>query len=191
MHSLYHFRKLLLILTACVASSSVNAQVYDVEWLDLVGAAASDGNKTITKNVADAWNNSGAMSRYYLDSNTDGWIEYTVNATNERKAVGFSDYNQTNHYFSIDYALYFGGDGKVYAALSGTFMANVTVAVGDVLRLERTGSDMIFQKNGTTFYTATSAMTFALIPDAAIYTNGATFSNLTASFGRKIGRAHV
>ncbi|NJM26092.1 MAG: hypothetical protein HC859_12000 [Bacteroidia bacterium] len=160
-------------------------QEYTMEWLDPVGATISDSSITVTKNVANGWNNSGAVGRYYLQGGQDGWIEYTVNSTTERKAVGFADYNQNNTYYTTDYALYLGGDAKFYAAMNGALMADVPVSVGDVLRLERVGDEMKFMKNGTPIHVADSVITSLLIPDIAIYTNGAVFTDVTASFGRQ------
>jgi RHS repeat-associated protein len=173
--------KVYIFFAFVLAQQICAAQTYDVVWVDAVGATASA--TTLTKTAIDGWGNSGAASLHQLPANSDGWIEYTVTTTTQRRAFGFSDNNTNEEFFSIDYDFYLGNDSKVYVKLNGTQIQVADMVTGDVLRLERTGSNIYFKLNGTAIHTVTSAYTGAMIIDAALYNNGAVLENIKASFG--------
>ncbi|MFZ6011289.1 MAG: RHS repeat-associated core domain-containing protein [Bacteroidota bacterium] len=181
--------KLKVVLCAAVlclfCQAATYAQsVYDVVWTDVVGSTY--GNNTVTKTDVDGWGNAGAASAHFLPANTDGWIEYTAGNTTERKAFGLSDSNPNTQYTSIDYDLQLGTDANVYVRLNGTQVHVAPYSAGDVLRVERVGTNIYFKQNGTTLYTVSGALTDALIGDMAIYTTTATFANVKASFGGEV-----
>ncbi|HEY3405567.1 MAG TPA: hypothetical protein VGK59_19425, partial [Ohtaekwangia sp.] len=153
---------------------------HNVVWSDLIGCTVS-GN-TLTKNVADGWGNSAATGLHYLESNTDGFLEYTVDAIN-RKAFGLSDLNSTSYNGAIDYCFNIGIDSKAYVLTNGAELANTPIVIGDILKIERTGSTITFKKNGTTVHSISSGLTTALLVDVALNTNGASLVNMKTSFG--------
>ncbi|HEY3402416.1 MAG TPA: RHS repeat-associated core domain-containing protein [Ohtaekwangia sp.] len=153
---------------------------YDVVWSDLVGSSVS-GN-TLTKTVADGWGNSAATGLYYLENNTDGWLEYTVDAIN-RKAFGLSDLNANTFTGSLDYCFNIGSDAKAYIFNNSVQLGLTPVVIGDILRIERVGSTIYFKKNGSIVHTLAGALTVPLLIDVSLYTAGSALVNMKASFG--------
>ncbi|HEY3387537.1 MAG TPA: hypothetical protein VGK46_13565, partial [Saprospiraceae bacterium] len=174
------FRITLLFLFSLGIQYTFGQTTHNVVWSDIVGCTVS-GN-TLTKNIGDGWGNSAATGLYYLDANTDGFLEYTVDVIN-RKAFGLSDINANNFTGSIDYGIIIGSDAKAYMMNSSIEMANTPIIVGDVLRIERIGSSVYYKKNGTTIYTLTGGLTVPLLVDVSLYTNGAALVNMKTSFG--------
>ncbi|HEY3405545.1 MAG TPA: hypothetical protein VGK59_19315, partial [Ohtaekwangia sp.] len=168
------------LLFAGLSHLSVAQTTYNVVWSDLVGSTVT-GN-TLTKNVADGWGNSAATGLHYLESNTDGFLEYTVDAIN-RKAFGLSDLNSNTFSGSIDYCFNIGADSKAYIFNNAVELANTPVVIGDVLRIERSGSTVYFKKNGATVHTHSNGLTTALLVDVSLYTNGSSLVNMKTSFG--------
>src|SRR5689334_21219008 len=89
----------LLFILIDVCQLGLAQTTHNVVCSDVVGCSVSAN--TLTKNVPDAWGNSAATGLYYLEENTDGFIEYTIDAMN-RKAFGLSDVNSNNFTGSID-----------------------------------------------------------------------------------------
>lgn len=152
---------------------------YDIAWTDLVGVSA-DGN-TITKTAAAGWGNGGAASINILNANTDGWIEYQVDALNKLRTFGFSDANTDASYNTIDYAWHTNAT-DCYVYLNGSNVANYPLQVNDILRIERIGSEIHFKLNGVTKRIETNINTGSLFADCAISDTGAKLTNTKASF---------
>ncbi|MGB4973045.1 MAG: leucine-rich repeat domain-containing protein, partial [Cyclobacteriaceae bacterium] len=152
---------------------------YDIAWTDLVGVSV-EGN-TITKTAAGGWGNGGAASINLLNANTDGWIEYQVDALNKLRTFGFSDTNTDASYNTIDYAWHTNGT-DCYVFLNGSNVGNYPLQVNDILRIERIGSEMLFKLNGVTKKTVTNVNTGFLIADCAMSDSGAKITNTKASF---------
>ncbi|MDR4498946.1 MAG: matrixin family metalloprotease [Candidatus Scalindua sp.] len=152
-----------------------------VIWTDLVGVTV-DGN-TITKNTSPGWGNSGAGS---LESFTgNGNVQFTASAAdasaNGRPMCGLSSTNRNADYNTIEYAIFLRDTGsviqfKVYenGIDKGTFG---TYQVGDLFRVERIGSTIVYKKNSVTFYTSATRTDLPLSVDAAIYNNGGEIRN--------------
>ncbi len=157
---------------SATATPQVDTSV-DVIWVDLVGVTA-DGN-TISKSAGTGWGNGGAASGQTISA--DGWVEFLAVETNTYRMCGLSDSNVDAHYTSIDYAVYLY-NGAVYVFENGTNRGSFgSYQSGDRLRVERTGSTVVYKKNGVVFYTSGVASSGALIADAAIYTVGGTVAD--------------
>ena len=146
-----------------------------IVWTDLVGATA-DGN-TLTKTEVSGWGNSGAASVQSISN--DGAVEFTALTANPNTLMfGLSSSNINAHYNTIDYAIKmtYGGYLEVYenGLHKGYFGA---IQIGDVLRVERTGSTVDYKRNGSVFYTSTVPSTGDLIGDVALYQSGAQIDN--------------
>ena len=150
----------------------------DVTWLNLVGVTAN-GN-TITKTALTGWGNAGAASSQTFSG--DGGLEFLATETNTYRMCGLSDSNPDANFTSIDYAVYLASGGAVYVYENGTSRGTFgTYQSGDRFSVERTGSTVVYKKNGTTFYTSTVASSGTLMADAAIHTTGGTVSDAKMS----------
>ena len=146
-----------------------------IVWTDLVGVTAE--GSTLTKTEVSRWGNSGAASLQSIPD--DGAVEFTVTVTRANTLIfGLSSSNIDAHYNTTDYAIKmtYGGYLQVYenGSLKGNFGA---IQIGDVLRIERTGSTVYYIRNGSVFYTSTVPSTGDLIGDAALYQSGAQINN--------------
>lgn len=150
-------------------------------WKDLVGVSII-GNKIIKTAAVNSWGTAGAASIEKLPAGQNGWIEVTVSENNTNRMIGFSDVNMDANYPSIDYALYLTS-GNLHIYESGVSAGNKGPTVlGDVLRVERTGTTIKYYKNGSVVYTSMVPSTTDLIADVALNNNGSTLSNIRTSF---------
>lgn len=94
---------------------------------------------------------------------TDGVLEQVYSEFNKPFAIisqlfGFSADASGDNYDSVEYGFFTGGgDIRVYE--SGTIQYETTYTEGDVLRIEKTGSTVVYKINGTTVYINSSATT--------------------------------
>ncbi|MDR4497616.1 MAG: fibronectin type III domain-containing protein [Candidatus Scalindua sp.] len=155
---------------------------FPVTWVDSVGIKV-DYN-SITKIASAAWGNGGALS---LESFTgNGGVEFVASAAdasaNGRPMCGLSSTNRNASYNTIEYAIFLRNTGSVMQLQvyengigKGTFG---TYRVGDVFRVERVGSTIVYKKNGVTFYTSATPTDLPLLVDAAIYNNGGNLKDV-------------
>ncbi len=150
--------------------------IVPVTWVDTVGVVANDNS--ITKTVSAGWGNGGAAS---LESFTgSGGVEFTASeadaSANGRPVCGLSSTDRNASYNTIDYAIYLRNTGSVMQLQiyekgenKGTFG---TYRVGDVFRVQRIGSTIVYKKNGIIFYTSSTPTDLPLLVDTAIYNTG-------------------
>lgn len=169
---------------AAQAFNPAQEGVFDVEWTDITGATAN-GPTALIKTAVNGWNNSEAMSLHFLPSNTNGWMEFLVGEVNVVKRIGFSDFNDNS---SVDYNFEFTQGGNADAYNDGTLLTLNPVVVGDWLRIERVGSNIIFKKNGSVIHTLTSGLTSPLVVDVTLFDVGSSISNVKTSFGPVINQ---
>ena len=163
------FFKYLLSFILFIVAFSLNAQPYDIIWLDVVGCSI-DGNNNLSKTASEEWGNAGAASQQILSANTDGWAEMTVQRTNAHRLFGLSSNNVDAHYNSINFAIFLRIDGILLVYENGVKRGEFgRFTVGDKLRVERTGSTISYKKNNSTLYTSTVSSTTSLIADVALY----------------------
>jgi len=157
-----------------VPSATAVPSGLDIIWKDLVGVSAT-GN-TITKTAATGWGNGGAASTRSIPG--DGAVEFTAANTNTYRMLGLSNTNVDANYTTIQYALFMLNNATLQVYESGTLRGTFgAYAIGDVLRVERTGSTVTYKRNGGVIYTSAVPSSGSLIADAAIYDVGATISN--------------
>ena len=160
------------------ASSAFLVPNYSLVWKDLVGVIISGDQ--LLKTAPNGWGNAGAASQNLMAASTDGYVEFPAYSTNQFM-VGLSDVNVDANYTSIDYAIY--SNGLYYNVYNnGSNLAGGTAVHGDMLRVERVGTSILFKKNGVTFYTKTGALTSSLLVDAAITTTNTYIPTVTTSF---------
>jgi len=156
-----------------------------VQWTDLVGVELG-GENTLTKIDGNGWGNAGAASLNKLPANSNGWVQFIEqNGTtvNNRKMIGLSVINEDAHYNTIDYALHIASSGLVIVWKNGSnIFSKNGYSSGDVFRIERDNSSIIFKQNGTILTTVSCDPSEELIVDASIYHQGASLNDVKVSF---------
>ena len=176
------YKYLLTLISAFICFTIVHGQGSAITWTDLVGTEVQINN-TLIKTAGWGTSNGGAASSETLAADTDGWAEFTAYATGAERYFGLSqsDTDATN---AMDYAIKLSSTNKIVVQENGNWKGGFgSVANGDVLRIERTGSTIIYKKNGTTLYTSATPSTTSLIVDACFYHSGGEINNAVLSFG--------
>jgi hypothetical protein len=128
-----------------------------------------------------------AISKNTLLPNTNGWAEQIVGSPiASNYAVGFCDSASAiaGNYFDIDFAIHVYIN-DLYVFHNGYINYLGTVAPGDVLRIERTGSNYNFKKNNTILFTDVAPATKCLKLKGVL--NVDPIVNLGASFADSTG----
>lgn len=152
----------------------------DVNWKDLVGTTVV-GNKLDRTKSGTGWN-AGAVSTTFLPANQAGWVEFTVTEITSNRTIGLASANPDAGISSMNYALNLNGSAlTAYVSNTPTNISG-TILVGDVLRIERTGTTIYFKKNGTNVGPTPTSSTSMLMVDVSIYNSGKTITGVRASF---------
>ncbi len=181
-----HFSLFIIFLSITLLSipniCSAESTIVPITWLDTVGVTVN-GN-SITKTATAAWGNGGAAS---LESFTgDGGVEFVASAADAtadgRPMCGLSSTNLDASYNTIEYAIFLRDtesliELKVYEngidrGIFGTYQ------IGDVFKVERVGSTIVYKKNEVIFYTSETPTDSPLLVDAGIYNNGGEISDV-------------
>jgi hypothetical protein len=149
-----------------------------VEWTASLGVDVN-GN-SLTKTAATGWGNAGAVSTQQIASG-DGYVEFTASETNTYRMLGLSNGNTGASYTDIDFAIYlYGGQLLVYEA--GFYRSSLgPFATGDTLRVTVADGVVEYSKNGTPLYSSTTAATYPLLVDTALYSTNATLIEVVIS----------
>jgi len=112
------------------------------------GATYSDG--IITKTAATGWDNMTFDINNSIPGNKDSWFSFTAAQTNAVLAVGLTPTTVTGSgYTDMAYAFYLD-NATVKIMEDGVFTSETaTLTTGDVLRIERVGSNINYVHNGT------------------------------------------
>jgi RHS repeat-associated protein len=154
---------------------------YDVQWQNLNGVRVT-GNKLNRYISGSSWD-VGAASAQQLSPNTDGWMEIVVTELNYNKMIGLADTDPDYNFTSIDYALHMNNAYlRVYENGVEKNSQGSILNIGDVLRIERTGTTITYKRNGITFYTSLTPSSTLLMVDASIYPNNGSLVGARASF---------
>ncbi len=154
----------------------------DVTWKELIGTSVA-GNKLSRTLAGTSWA-AGAVSTTQLAASQNGWLEMTVTDVTGNKMIGLADTNPDANYTAIDYCFYLNGSTlRVYENGVSKAVVSGTLAVGDVIRIDRTGTTVTYKKNGTTVYTSATASSTLLMADVSINAVNLTLAGVRASFG--------
>ena len=143
-----------------------------------------ENNGIITKNGTYGWN-AGFDTEATISG--DGGISYTVmsETSGNRVMVGLTDVNNNldNGITTMGYAIYTGGnDDKILACYANGTTQFISPAnfyqVGDRFSVERSGSQMLYKKNGEVFYALTITDTSTLVGDSSFVEIGTSISNV-------------
>lgn len=146
-----------------------------VLWTDAVNVTVTGNAIQKTGGAAGAWDAS-AVSTMAIQSG-GGYVEATVDATDAYRifGLGYGNFNATQG--DVDFGVYMAGpDLKVYERgfNRGTFG---TLAVGDILRVAVESNVVRYYKNGTLFYTSSTAPVRPLLLDTSINSSLGQVSN--------------
>jgi len=139
--------------------------VYTVKWVDLRGVTLS--NDVLTKTATIGWTNAGAHGSNVLASADDGWLEFTV-TTQRRYFIGFVERTAVWDYPNFNHAISITSVGEIVAWEFGTATILAPAVTGDVLRLAREGSQVIFYINGVAVRSVATDPLKTLFPRALI-----------------------
>ena len=149
----------------------------------LVGTAPVNLPPHLEQTSGAGFGTAGAESNEVLAAGADGWAEITVSSFSSA-VFGLNDATQSvnHHYNTMDYAVSFSNyDVRLFA--SGTYLGKfVRYTLGDKFRVERVGTDILFKKNGNTFYIINNAPQDSLRFDSAYAAIGSGFKDINASF---------
>jgi len=95
--------------------------------------------------------------------------------------IGLSTTDVDASYSSINYAFYPAGDGTLYIYESGNLRASsiAPYTATDVLRVERSGTTVVYKKNGVLLYTSPTSSSGALHVDCSFYSSGANLTGIS------------
>jgi RHS repeat-associated protein len=150
-------------------------------WRDRIGVSVSAN--TITRTLAGSgWGTAGAASVRALPASTNGYIELTVNDVTNTRMIGFALANENTDYKTIDFIVYLN-QSTIYAYERDINRGSKgTIATGDVIRLDRTGTSMKIYKNGTAIYTFPTASSTALYADCSLNSTGSALTGISLSW---------
>jgi hypothetical protein len=160
---------------------------YKAKWQFLsVGHTISTNGDTLKNNTAaTAWSRTTDASNE-IPASTNGWIEYVVTTTSHNKGFGLIDAGSASGWTNVDYAFQLSSGGSMIATDNIAMVTSTpgSYVVGDVLRIERAGSNIIFKKNNVTFWTRsiTAGMAASVLKiRASIYDALSRIENLGCS----------
>ncbi len=129
----------------------------------------------------------------------DGYIQYTINEDDKRAIIGLSNITiDTNEdyleedYTSIDHAILTGtSTKKVYIYEEGVSITPPTTYAnnGDVFKIERLGSQIVYKKNGDIFYVSSSESIGVLKGDGSLRNIGTAATSIHighSAFGQEL-----
>jgi len=143
-----------------------------IQWVNIHGAI-QQGND-LESTAPSGWGNSGAGSSQSIASNTDGWIEMVIEDQLKADLVfGLSDANINDDVESIDYGFELSKYNNAYWRRENSDRYYLgTYAEGDLLRVERAGSKIVYKKNGTIVATSNVSSRPSLVADVALLNTG-------------------
>src|SRR3989441_888453 len=169
------------ITNAVISGNLVNVvpTLENVIWTNVVGVLASGNN--LTKTAADGWTNAGASSTRGIASG-EGYAEFTATETNKDRMFGLSNFDGSQDYRELKFAINVTPSGLAWVFESGSGKGvNTTYQSGDRFRIAVEGGAVKYRKNGTLFYSSSVLPAYPLIVDTSLYTNGSTITNAVIS----------
>ena len=144
-------------------------------FTNILNAVISGGNTVVTYSAdGGGWGFSGVESTETFTN--DGYVEFKPGTVGTDMMVGLQSGTGYN-YTDLDAGVYCGGSYQIYegATFVGAFGP---ISVGDVVRVERSGSDYIYSLNGSPVHTSVGAATPATPLHFWSSNNGAGGNNI-------------
>ena len=138
----------------------------------------NDTLMTLTPASQTSW--STMLSKNTLTASANGWVEFVAKSQGYWYMVGFTDSASVipGIYSDIDYGVYML-QGRIYRVISGVTNQLSSFNLGDVIRLERSGSTFYIKINGTSVYSVSCSSSNWKIKTAI---NGGSLSHVGSSF---------
>ena len=175
---------LFLLLTISAAIKAQPGPPYSVTWVNQIGVSTNGVIITRTATTG-TWSASGAVSANLLQSNTDGWMEFTAVAGNDY-LIGLAENNIIN-YNQFTHSIRLTGNSNALAAYEGgSGIALGNFQTGDIIRIWREGSNVKYYKNGIVLRTVAVNPTADLKVKASLPGVGYSTPNITTSFDSRL-----
>lgn len=157
---------------------------YAVSWGHSSGIITSGSD--ISKTAAgDAWGTAGTSSSTVIGNGQNGWLEFTYSSNTDTYSAGLGTSDNNGQADAIGYSyrvvqngLFIYESGVQKAVFFGSGMPKV----GDVLRIERIGSNINYKKNGVVYYTTAVSPSAVLVANTAIYNSGGIIKGIGGGF---------
>ena len=166
-----------------------NTPAEDVFWTNVVPGVTASGND-LTKTAATAWGNAGAVSIKTIPFG-DGYVEWTASETDTSRAIGLGNGDTSQGLGDIAFAFYmYASSNALYVYESGSGRGIVgSYATGDRLRVAVEDRVVTYWKNGELLYKSNLTAKYPLLADTALYTTGATITDVVISHEPNNGQA--
>jgi alpha-tubulin suppressor-like RCC1 family protein len=153
-----------------------DARMGNLAWANEVGVTV--GGSSLAKTGATGWT-SGAVSGDAVEA-ADGAMEFSATETNTTRAAGLGNADTNQDLADLEFGIKVRDDGIVEVVEGGTSRGTFgAYASGDRFRVEVEAGSVTYARNGAIFYTSATAPTYPLRVDTALYSAGATLTNVT------------
>ncbi|MCB0395300.1 MAG: hypothetical protein KDD36_01525 [Flavobacteriales bacterium] len=139
-------------------------------WASSANVSIVDGD--ITKSGTDGdWTDAYAISEDSIDSGGDGYAEFSMTTETDTYIFGLSQSGAP--YDSLDHAILIDS-GEVFVMEAGINLGLMATAeAGDVLSIERIGSEVVYRNNGEAFYNSYPNTDLVLHVQIHLFNDGA------------------
>lgn len=138
----------------------------------------------LRRNLGSGWTQQGYSTVYGIPAGSEGSLSLTA-LTRRYTMIGLDNNPALNaSYSTIDYAIYFISDGRVYIYENGSSRGSQSsFNPGDNFKID-VGCDgtVKYSKNGSVFYTSPVKATSTLYLDSSFYYSASEFSNLEITY---------
>jgi trehalose utilization protein len=140
-----------------------------------VGFAMSSGG-SLTRTPGWGWSAGASSVEQIVTGN--GFVQFSTDEANLAKMAGLSNGDGDRGYGDIDYAIFLRDDGMVGIYEGGLDQGTFgSYQAGDVFRVEVSGGQVRYRKNGQVFYASVTPPTYPLVLDTSLYSLGATITD--------------
>src|SRR5216683_105905 len=159
-------------------STVTDVRIGGLTWSNDVGVSIA--GSSLSKTGTAGWT-SGAVSANAIEG-ADGAMEFTATETNTTRAAGLSNGDSSQSWNDIDFGIEVRDDATIEVVEAGTSRGTFgAYAAGDRFRVEVRDGVVGYYRNGSSFYTSTVTPAYPLRIDTALYSTGATLTDLTLS----------
>lgn len=154
---------------------------YKMVWSGLQNASVRTDNSLLKTTATNAYD-AGAISLNVLPASTNGWVEFVADKAGQSYLVGLARTNATAAIASTDYGIQVtAGDITIYElGVSRGVFANFKE--GDVYRISREGTNIVYYKNGVALRTVATTATYVLYADVSLYQGNSACPPVVSSF---------
>jgi hypothetical protein len=151
-----------------------------VNWTNAANVAVN-GNSLVKNGGCSGCPDAGAVSAQQISSG-DGYVEFS-GAGSGLRFIGLSSGNNGTDPGEIRFALRLQGT-TAEVRESGGYRSEVSFSSGDTLRIAIAGGNVEYSKNGSVFYTSSSAASYPMLVDTSLFDSNASVSNVVIAGGQ-------